>query len=114
MQLGGARVGGVIIVNRLDAVELYFTDTARSADSSLESVDVVRGLVLLEVLGVPAFVHASINEPEIVESHSVIRALELQVAIKWALVDESVHKELHLVKDTHMVLLVLDLEVTVR
>lgn len=114
MKLGGARVRRVIVVNRLDTVELDLTNSARSADSSLESVDVVRWLVFLEVLGVPAFVHTSIDEPEIIEGHAVIRALELEVAIEWALVDERVHEELHFVEDTHVVLLVLDLEVAVR
>jgi len=45
----------------------------------LESIDVVRWLVFLEIVRVPAFVHALVNIPEVNEGLSVIRALEDQI-----------------------------------
>ena len=77
------------------------------------SIDVIRGSVLLEVMGVPPFVNTSINCPEIIEYSSIIGPLEHKVAHKWCLVGEIVDEEFDFIEDADMVLLVLDLEVAV-
>lgn len=57
---------------------------------------------------------AGINEPKVIESDTIVRALEFEVAVKWVLVDKSVHEELDFIEDTNVILLVLNLEVAIR
>ena len=57
--------------------------------------------------------HALVNLPQVSKSHAVVRSLEHQVVLEGSLVDEFVDEELDFVKDTNMIIFVLDLEVTV-
>ena len=57
--------------------------------------------------------HALVNLPQVSEGHAVVRSLEHQVVLEGSLVDEFVDEEFDFVKDTNMIIFVLDLEVTV-
>ena len=95
-------------------MEADFTNAARSACSALEAVDVVCRLASrLEVFAVPAFVNLCIYGPQVSESCSIVRTLELETD-EWCLVSEAIDEELSFIQNTHMVSLVLHLEVAVR
>ncbi len=55
-----------------------------------------------------------VNSPKVSEGSSIIRALEDEVSNERSLVGESVHEELDFIKDTNVILFVLNLEVAVR
>ena len=57
--------------------------------------------------------YTGIDEPQVVKGDSIVGALELQVAIKWVLVDKFIDEELDFIKSTNVILLVLNLEVAV-
>jgi hypothetical protein len=94
-------------------MEFYFTDATRSCLRPLEAVDVVRGLICLEIVRIPPFVHTEVDRPQVSERCSIVRALEFQVSIEGGLVSQLINEELDFIEDTDMVLLVLDLEVAV-
>ena len=52
--------------------------------------------------------------PQVSEGHTVVGALENQVVYERCLVSESIHEELYFVKDTNVILLVLNLEIAIR
>ena len=60
---------------------------------------------------VPSLVDSLVDSPQISECYAVIRALEFQTANKRSLVNKLSNKELDLVKDTNVAILVLDLEI---
>ena len=62
---------------------------------------------------VPSLVDSLVDSPQISECYAVIRALEFQAAHKRSLVNKFSNKELDFVEDTHVAILVLNLEVAV-
>jgi len=95
-------------------VELDLTDAAGTSSGTLETIDVVRRLVLLEVLGVPTLMDGLCNGPQVNKCLTVVGTLKDKVAIdEWGLVCKLVDEELNFVEDTNVVFLVLDLEVAV-
>ena len=74
------------------------------------AVNVVRWLfTVLEVFAVPALMNLSIKGPEVSPCFTIIGALEFR-ANEWFLVKQIVDEDLCFIKDSDMVLLVLDLE----
>jgi hypothetical protein len=92
-------------------MEFDLTNAARAILSACEAVDVERGTVLLEFLGVPALMNALIDGPYVSEVYTIIGALENKVSNERSLVDELVDKEFDLIQNGDVVFLVLDLEV---
>jgi len=99
-------------------VEFDLTNTARSSNFTLESVNIVgRFLSFHEVFGVPALVDRGIDGPEVSKCSAIIRSLEDKIAgstcDKGFFVDELVDEELDLVKDTNLGRWIFNLEVAV-
>ena len=73
-------------------------------------VSVVRGLfTFLKVLAIPAFMNLTVKNPQISPCFTVIGALEFRANERF-FVEKVVDKELGFIKDSYMILLVLDLE----
>lgn len=113
-KLGRARVGCVIIIDRFNSMKANFANSARSRDSTLESVNVKGRLDILEVMRVPTLMNTLVDRPKVSEVDTVVRSLEDKVSNVWSLVVQVVDEEFGLIKDSNMVVFVLDLDITIR